>query len=129
MSNRDNLIKTILIDNVSYEEACRIADNIINDGWAPKSVVEDARAGGFDEASKILVEMHQQFRRDNLDLLDEDFDAEKIQAVERDMRVGGVTTYSNLQAYLASRWHELMAQNVQEMLLPAKRVEKRRKRS
>ena len=129
LTERDDLIKIILTDNVTYDEAYRIAGLIIDEGWASPTTLHAAKEAGFVEASKIMVDMHDQFRKDNLDLLEEDFDQEKLQAVEKDLRVGGVTSYSDLQAYLASKWHGLMVDMVKDMLVPAKLLDKRRRKA
>lgn len=129
MTDRDDLIKIILTDNVSYDEACRIADNIMDAQWRSPEDIRLAREHGFSEAITSIVNMHEQYRMENDDLLVEEFDQEKMDAVYRDMEVGGVTTYSQLTYHLASRWHGLLAGMVRDTTNPfssvAKKVRKR----
>ena len=129
MTDRDDLIKIILADNVTYVEACRIADNIIDDGWASPEDLRIAKEYGFAEALDAVAEMHVQYRMENEDLLVEEFDQEKLNRVYQDMEVGGVTSYSQLNHHLASKWHDIMSTMIKDLPNPFKKLDgKKRKR-
>jgi hypothetical protein len=63
VSEKEELAKLIASHTVSWDQACLIADSILDTGWASAEELQFARSHGYDEAIAYAVDRLEDSRK------------------------------------------------------------------
>jgi hypothetical protein len=102
MSDKETLAKLITSHTVSWDQACLIADSILDAGWASPDDLQRANEYGYDEGVSYSTDLASSHRKIHADLRKFELDPTRVTQLRERMDVGSGITYLDYDSWVAT---------------------------
>ena len=101
MSVRDQLATIITSHTVSWDQACLIADSLLDLGWGSPDDIRRANEYGYDEGVEFTLSKIEEYRKVQEDLRGLEPHPSDLQHAREGIDGGSPLTYGRFEAWIA----------------------------
>jgi hypothetical protein len=112
LSVRDELATLITSHTVSWDQACLIADSILDLGWGSPDDMRCANEYGYDEGLEYAASKIAEYRKIHRDLRGLEPEDSDLQQARQSIDGGSALTYGRFEAWVAEEALDTVANDL-----------------